>query len=315
MGGIFGGGGGGGGGDSGVAAANIQASASREAIEAQERSSAEATEELRRQFEITQENIAPFLAAGTGALPQVQEGTTIGGLEQRLGRIFDTDIFGNLVEQRERSVQSQLAATGQLRSGTGLAEAARIPTDIGLSLEGLLTGRAEDLVTGGRQAALGLGTLGGQTSASIANVLQATGARTGGLISGIGQAGASGILTDAQASAQRTQNSLNLAGTIGGLFLGGALFGGSGVSSRALGFDPFSDPALKENIEEIGECHDLKIYQWDWIESTKNTIIEKCSNIGFMADEVQGKYPQFVKEFCGFLTINYNGLLDHLEAS
>lgn len=314
MSGIFGGGGGGGG-DSGVRAAQIQASSSREAIAAQERASAEATAELRRQFGITQENIAPFLEAGRGALPQVQEGTTVEGLEARLGRIFNTDIFGGLVDERTRAVQGQLAATGQSRSGLGLQEAARVPTEVGLSLEGLLTGRSEDLVTGGRQAALGLGTLGGQTSSSIANVLQATGGRTAGFLQGIGQAGASGILTDAQASAQRGQNTLNLAGTIGGLFLGGALFGGSGASSRALGFDPFSDPALKENIEEIGGCHDLKIYQWDWIKSTKNTIIEKCSNIGFMADEVQEKYPQFVKEFCGFLTINYGGLLDHLEAS
>ncbi len=295
MGGIFGGGGGGGGGDSGARAAEIEAASNREAIAAQQKASAEATAELRRQFGITQENIAPFLEAGTEALPQVQEGTTVEGLNARLGRIFDSDIFGRLVGERTKAVEGTLAASGQLRSGTGLEETAKIPTGIGLALEGLLTGRSEDLVLGGRQAALGLGTLGGQTSQSIANVLQATGQGTSNLIQGIGQAGSAGIITDQQASAQRGQNTLNTALALGSIF--------------------FSDPTLKENVEEIGDVYDLKIYQWDWIKKTKGTIIEKMSNIGFMADEVKEKYPQYVNEFCGFLTIDYPSLLEELEAA
>jgi len=221
-----------------------------------------------------------------------------------LGRIFDTDIFKSLTEERGRAVSGQLAASGQRRSGTGLLEAARVPTEIGLGLENLLTARSTDLATGGRQAALGLGSLGLQSAQAISSLQQAT-----------GRAVAGGIVTDQQAAAQRGQNSLNIASTLGSLFLGGAIFGGSGASSRVLTQDPFSDPALKENIEEIGAINDLKLYQWDWIDQVKGTIIEKCSNFGFMADQVKEKYPQYVNEVCGFLTINYSGLLDHLEAS
>lgn len=290
MGGIFGGGGG--------------SSGAREAAEAQAAANREATAELRRQFEVTQGLLSPFQEAGTQALPRLQEASTIEGLESRLQQIFGTESFQALSAERGRAVQSQLAASGQSRSGTGLQEAARVPSELGLAIEGLLTGRTQDIVSGGQSAALGVAQAGSQNAQSIANILQSTGRST-----------AQGILTDAQASQQRGQNTLNLAGTIGGLFLGGALFGGSGASSRSLLQDPFSDPALKDNIEQIGACHDLKIYQWDWKEMTKGTIIEKCSTIGFMADEVKARYPQFVKEFCGFLTINYTGLLDHLEAS
>ena len=169
MGGIFGGGGSD---DSGARAAAATTAANKEA-----------TAELRRQFDITQGTIQPFVTAGTGAISQVEEGTTAEGLDARLARIFSTDVFGSLVDERTRSVEGQLAAGGQTRSGTGLLEAARVPTDLGLAIEGLLTGRSQDLVTGGLNASLGLGTLGTQNASSIANILQSTGrAQAGGII-------------------------------------------------------------------------------------------------------------------------------------
>ena len=270
MGGIFGGGGGGGGGSR---AAEAEAAANREAIA-----------EQRRQFEITQQTISPFVEAGVGAIPQVQEGTTAQGLDARLARIFDTDIFKSLVDERGRAVSGQLAASGQRRSGTGLLEAARVPTELGFGLENLLTARSTDLATAGRQAALGLGSIGLQSSQAISNLQSATGRSIG-----------AGIVTDQQAAAQRGQNTLNTAVALGSIF--------------------FSDPALKVNTEEIGHICDLKLYQWDWKDEVKGTIINKMSTIGFMADEVKEKYPQFVAEVCGFMAIDLPNLLDHLEAA
>ena len=60
---IFGGGGGGGG--RAAQAANVSNQA--------------AVRELRRQFNITQKQLTPFIEAGTGALPGVIEGTTAEG--------------------------------------------------------------------------------------------------------------------------------------------------------------------------------------------------------------------------------------------
>jgi len=270
MSGIFGGGGSG---DAGARAAEAQAAANRAA-----------TAELRRQFGVTQGLLEPFRAAGERGISTLEEASTVEGLDARLQKIFGTETFGGLVEERGRAVEGQLAASGQTRSGTGLAEAARVPTDLGLAIEGLLTGRTQDIVTGGQNAALGVAGFGSQNSQSIANILQRTGSAQG-----------QGIITDQQAAAQRGQNTLNTVAALGSIF--------------------FSDPSLKENAEEIGEIGDLKIYEWDWIDRVKGTIIEKMSNMGFMANEVKAKYPQFVQEVCGFLAIDIPSLLDHLEAN
>jgi len=240
-------------------------------------------DELRRQFAATQANVQPFVQAGVGQLPALTEGTTAGGLDERLARIFDTDIFSSLVDERERGVRGQLGAAGLQRSGTAIQEAANIPTQIGLMIEKLLTGRSGALAGAGQNAALGLGQLGAGASGGIADLLRQQGV-----------SGAAGVLTGAQEQAAGLGNLFDLGSTIGSIF--------------------FSDPALKENIRHVGEVCDLNVYEWDWIEGAKGTIIEKCSTVGFMADEVEILYPEHVDEFCGFMVIDYPALLDDLEA-
>ena len=259
-----------------------EAKAGGQAAVVQQAGNQQAIAELKRQFGITQKNLQPFITAGTEAIPGVTAASTVGGLEANLADIFNTDIFGSLVGERGRAVQGQLAAGGLTRSGTALQEAARVPTDIGLGIEQLLSGRGANLAASGQSAAAGLGGFGAQTSGGIANLLSASGAAAG-----------QGIITDAQAKTQGSQNFLNTAATLGAIF--------------------FSDPNLKENIEEISDMGELKLYQWDWIPEAKDTLIEKCMNIGFMADEVKAKFPEFVHEFCGFLVIDYPLLLEELE--
>lgn len=260
------------GGDSGEAGANAANAASMREIA-----------ELRRQFDVTQENIEPFLQAGQRALPGQEEGSTIGGLDARLGRIFNSDTFGNLEEERLRAVRGQLGASGLTRSGNALQDIAAVPQDIGLQIENLLNNRQTTLTGSGLNAASGLGALGAQNSQAIGSALSQQGQNT-----------ASGILADQQASAQASQNLLS-----------------TGVAAAAMFF---SDPRLKENVEQIAELGDLGIYQWDWIAKTEGTIIADCQTIGFMADEVAEKYPHLVTEFSGYDVINYPALLDELEA-
>lgn len=236
-------------------------------------------DELRRQFNVTQENISPFVEAGVGALPGLIEGTTVEGLDARLGRIFDTDVFGSLVDERERAARGQLAAGGLTRSGTALEEIANIPTQLGLALEDLLTGRLTGLVGSGQNAAAGLGALGAQNSGAIADLFQQQGQNT-----------ASGILGKAQAQSAGLGQVLKLAS---GIF--------------------FSDPRLKENVERITNIGDLGVYQWDWIPEAQGTIIAESDTIGFMANEVEEKYAHHVGEFGGWKIINYPRLLDELE--
>lgn len=238
--------------------------------------------EQRRQFDITQANIDPFIQAGTAQLPALTQGTTAAGLDERLAEIFGTEAFEALRSERTRAIEGQLAAGGLTRSGTAIQQAANIPASLGLAIEELLTGRSAGLATGGLTAATGLGAIGQQTSGRISDVLLQQ-----------GQNVASGILTDQQARAKGAQNIVSLASTAASIF--------------------FSDPTLKENVEQISTIGDLNLYEWDWIEGAKGTMIEGCSTMGFMADEVKEKYPQHVSDFCGFMIIDYPALLDELE--
>jgi hypothetical protein len=254
----------------------------RRAAALQAKSDAEATAEVRRQFNATQKNIQPFVSAGAAQLPGLQESATVGGLEETLGQIFGSEQFQNLRDERTTALEGQLAAGGLTRSGTALDEAAAIPTELGFSLEQLLNSRSSNLAGQGQNAANSLGQFGAQSSGQIAGITQST-----------GRARASGRLADDQANAKAKSDNLKTAVSIGASF--------------------FSDPSLKDNMEQIGEARDLALYQWDWKPETEGTMIADCGTIGFMATEVQEKYPQHVYEFSGFLVIDYPELLKELE--
>ena len=263
----------GGGSKSGSSAADAQAMYNQQAIS-----------EMKRQFNITQGNVQPYMDAGVSALGNIESSATAGGLDALLAQIMGGDTFGSLVDERQRGVQGQLAAGGLTRSGTAIQEASNVSSDLALQLESMLTGRQTGIANTGVNAATGLGQMGQSNSNTIAS-----------LLSNSGQAVSNGIVTDAQSKAKEDENKINTAVAVAGLF--------------------FSDPALKENIEKVSSIKDLGVYQWDWKASTKGTMIDGCSNMGFMADEVQDKYPEHIYHFGGFMMIDYPALLDTLEAN
>ncbi len=256
------------------------------------RFSQQGIDELRRQFELTQANVDPFIQAGLGQLGALEEGTTAEGFGARLARIFSGGALDPLIEERTRAAQGQLAAGGLTRSGTALQEISAIPQDIGLAIESLLTGRSANLAGRGQSAALGLGQIGGASAANIASLFAGQGAN---------------IIGGAQQDAQSRSGSF---GDVLG-FLGSAA-GGIGAAG---GFGKFfSDRNLKENVEPIGKIGPLTLYQWDWIPETKDMIINIFPTMGFVADEVKQHFPKFVKEICGFDCVDYRGVLDQIES-
>lgn len=274
---------------------NSASRAAEKQIEFQEKALAE----LRKQFGKTEANFAPFLAAGTNAIPTVVDASSTAGLSERLGEIFNTDIFKNLVGERTRSVEGQLASAGLSRSGDALAEIANIPTDIGLALENLLFGRQSGLVKDGQNAAGQLGAFGADNAANVAGILQNQ-----------GSAAASGILGDAQAQSAGIQGLLNLGGLIGG-----ASIEAGGIGSLVSSF--FSDPRLKENLQiksliRLKDGHTLGLYSWDWVE-TDSKLIKSAAPYGFLTTEVKKHFPQHVFEFAGFEAIDYEYLLKDIE--
>lgn len=227
-------------------------------------------------IQTVREQLGPFAEAGLEQLPVLQEAATAEGLGSRLEEIFGGSAFQGLIDERTRGIQGQLAAGGLTRSGAGIQAAANVPTNLGFEIEQLLAGRQGGLFQSGLGAAQGIAT------------------GVGNLQAGIGADIGSGIVTDAQAKAAQQQQLLQTGATVASFF---------------------SDPTLKENAEVIGEVGGLKIYQWDWIPQTVGTIIDKFPTIGFMANEVQEKFPEFVKTFLGFDVVDYHGLLNKLETA
>jgi hypothetical protein len=269
-----------------------------------------ALEELRTQFNLSEADLAgirekfqPFLEAGVGQLGALEEGASIEGLDARLGRIGDSDLFGNLTDIRSRGVQGALGSVGLQRSGTAIKSLSAVPQDVALGIEGLLTDRSRGLVDTGFQAAGAqsglaqfLAQLGGQKGSNIANIF----GRKGSNIS-------SGILGDAEARAGGIENLFKLGGTIAK-----SPAGQKAISAISASF--LSDPRLKRNITPVGIIGDLIVCRWDWLDWLMNTFVWKQPTTGFLATHVRDKYPGHTFEFGGYLGINYTTLLPAIEA-
>lgn len=111
---------------------------------------------------VTEAGFDPFIQAGTGALQDVQQGSTIQGLDERIAQILQGDAFGALREDRFGDVNRQLASSGLSRSGLGLEEIANISPELAFQLENQLFGRSRDLSNVGFQGVERRGALGNQ---------------------------------------------------------------------------------------------------------------------------------------------------------
>ncbi len=226
--------------------------AGKRAAQAQQQFSDRAIGEVRQGQRRTEERFDPFLRAGSEALPDVQRGATTAGLDTNISEILDTEIFGSLRDERERSARGQLAAGGLNRSGFGVEQIANIPSELALQLEQMIFGRQESLADTGFSAAQSLGSFDAGAQTNIAN-----------LLTGQGKAESSGIITDASTKAKAVGEAVSIASK---------LF--------------FSDPRLKKNVKQISMLGDLLVYSWDWIDAVKDTIVNDCPTIGFLASEV-----------------------------
>ncbi|MEW8073989.1 MAG: tail fiber domain-containing protein [Candidatus Thiodiazotropha sp.] len=281
--------------------------AAKRAAEAQVKSTQLGVDELRRQFDATQGNLTPFINAGQGVVGDVVNAGTVGGLDERLAAIMGSDMFSALREERERAVQNQLARSGMRRSGRALQAAADIPTDLALAIEQALFGRQANLMGSGQNAAAGLGSLGANASGGIAN-----------LYSRMGQARGNAILQGQQANAQKGANLLagglagaNIAAGLSGA-TAGTIAGGAGLGTLAASLFSFSDERMKENMQPLGDIKGLTLYQWEWKDYVKPLAGTEMT-IGFSAQEVEQKYPEYVHDINGFKAINYSGLMEELK--
>lgn len=68
----------------------------------------------------------------------------------------------------------------------------------------------------------------------------------------------------------------------------------------------FSDVRLKENIRQIGEKNGIKFYKWNWNKRAASELGLTGSSTGVIAQEVKKIIPEAVREYGGFLTVDYD---------
>ena len=284
---------------------SMQADAAGDAAAIQSGAAEAGIAEQRRQFEAMRELLKPYTEAGVPALAGLQPYAQAGApaLEQQqalLGlrgpeaqRAAIAGIEGGAgyqaqVQAGEEALLQRASATGGLRGGNIQGALAQFrPQMLQQEIErqyGRLGGMADigrvtqqNLAQIGQSSAAGTGSAGLQTGTNVANLLSQQGAALAG-----------GELGEAKAYGQL----FNLPAQFLGMQMGGGKAGGFG--------NLFSDIRLKKNIKKISTRPDgLNIYEFEYIWGGGRQV-------GLMAQEVQGVYPDAVSESGGYLMVNYS---------
>jgi len=248
------------------------------------------------------------------------------GYGQALGVAQQQQAQKLAADQANRAAQqfgTQAAAgLGQQAFGQNLA-AAQQYGNLGQSLFGQGAQRAQIAgALGQQQYGMGLGAA--QAQAGLGKELYGMGAQTAQSLAGLGAGAQQAALQGAQAQigagtleqqtkqAEATANyqqflqergyDFQMAQFLANIAMGtGALSGSTTTTTQPAGF--FSDERLKNNIEPIGELFDGQtVYRYD--------MGDGRTQIGLIAQEVEGNKPEAVGESEGYKTVDYGRATD-----
>jgi len=251
-------------GDAAVDAAEIQSDAAMAGVD-----------ETRRQFDITQGNLSPFLQAGTSAINSQQDLLGLNGVDAQTaayGSLTSSPGQQFLQDRAQKNLLRNSSATGGLGGGNVLS--ALVEQGVGFAQQDIDNqfGRLGQLAGQGQSAANTIGQFGAQASSDINQSTQAA-----------AESRASGILGNQQANAAAQQQGFGLVGNVVSLF---------------------SDPRLKSNKKKIGEKNGYTLWSWIWNEEA-NKIGLFGKETGVMANEVKLKNPDAIGSESGYMTVNY----------
>lgn len=177
-------------------AANRQSAAGKDAARAQRDSAQLGIDEQRRQFDTFQQNIQPYLGAGTGALSSLQalNSGDYSGFENSPDYLYARG-------QTQQGVERGAAARGSLYSGGTNADLATALNGIASQNLGNYRGSLMGLAQMGQNSAVGAGSLGQQSANAIS-----------GLYGQQGNAAANGSINSANAWSNAAGGLASLAG-------------------------------------------------------------------------------------------------------
>jgi hypothetical protein len=203
--------------------------------------------------------------------------------------------FAGPLNQGTAALNAQEAASGRSASGGSAIDLSKFMSNYnagqyGNWLNTLLPGvtAANTAATNLAGAQTNLGTnLGGSfqsQAGAIQNPLSSLANLGWGYGTGTGAANAQQNMVDAMAGGNIIGGLLNFAGSSGGSGLLGKIF---------------SDIALKENIDRVGELYDgLGIFRY-------NYVGDPTPRIGLVAQDVERRYPEAVSKVAGYKAVDY----------
>ena len=175
----------------GVLGNKSQKKAAASAQQSQEGMSREAIAEQQRQFDQLQALLKPYVSAGTGALTGQQDLLGLNGQKAQqgaIGQIENSPFFKSQYQQAENAMLQNASATGGLRGGNFQEALADNRSNM---LYNNVQGQLQNygnLVTGGQNAAAGVGTAGQNFANQVGQQLNSIGASQAGYALSKGQA-------------------------------------------------------------------------------------------------------------------------------
>jgi hypothetical protein len=171
--------------------------------------------EQRRQFDAIQKLLAPFVAAGTGALTGQQDLVGLNGdaaQQKAIQALQASPQFTSMLKQGETSILQNASATGGLRGGNTQAALAQFSPSLLAATINDQYGRLSDITKLGANAAVGTGNFGQSSTENVTRLLgQISSAQAGGaLAQGRAQAGYANAITSGLGAF------LGMGGTFGG---------------------------------------------------------------------------------------------------
>lgn len=180
----------------GIGSAIIGSNAAGDAAQAQTQSDQAAIAEQQREFNINQANFAPYLAAGTGALGQLDTLMGLNGndaLQKAIAALQASPLYTSLFNQGNQTILQDASATGGLRGGNTQRSLADFGSSLLSSVIQNQIGNLSGLAGLGEGATAQMGTFGQNNANAISSLMQATGnakagaaATQGGIWTGLG---------------------------------------------------------------------------------------------------------------------------------
>lgn len=180
----------------GLLSANAQKNAAKGATAAQVAANDATIAETKRQFDLVQKNLEPYMTAGgqansalsalLGLSGSPAQASAISGLE-------NSPQFASLVKNGEQGILANASATGGLRGGNTQAALAQFRPDMLSALIEQQIGRLQSGQAVGANAAAGIGNAAQNAGRDISAALQSSGAAQAGRFLANGTANANAI--------------------------------------------------------------------------------------------------------------------------